>query len=68
MCQFALNSDPCFAFKNDPFASGVEKRPEAMRGAGRRSATQRRRAPVGMGDQLRFLKRQLVLPVSMISQ
>ena len=67
-CQFALNSDPHFASNSNPLMIDRRVRPEAMRVSPwlKRSA-----APEGAywnGDQLRFLKRQLVLPVSMMSQ
>ena len=67
-CQFALNRDPGFASNSDPFSvvsEGARRRCAKPIGVARAASPE---GALGNGDQLRFLKRQLVLPVSMISQ
>ena len=66
-CQSALNIDPVSASKSDPPFSRYRERPEALRVSLCLCAAHRRRAPLEV-CQARFLKRQLSLPVSTMSQ
>jgi hypothetical protein len=66
-CQSASKIDPGSASKIDPLFGVKVVRPEAMReapGVAQRIAGGRS----GGGDQARFLRRQLSLPVSTMSQ
>lgn len=70
-CQFASNRDPLFAFNRDPSEGpGLGLSMEWIGGTGGRRGATRYADGDGGGrvDQLRFLNRQLVLPVSMMSQ
>ncbi|SDR04680.1 hypothetical protein SAMN05519103_00535 [Rhizobiales bacterium GAS113] len=68
-CQSAWKKDPVSAPKRDPSRRRA-RRIDPARGAGRGCAARRDRCPVGRSVwvQARFLKRQLSLPVSTISQ
>jgi hypothetical protein len=63
-CQSASERDPGSACNKDPLGSHGMRRGVTARSRRRNVVTPRRSRP----DQTRFLKRQLSLPVSMMSQ
>jgi hypothetical protein len=68
-CQSALNRDPIFASKKDPFFRGPEwERSPRRSWPGLRSRGERGGVRRAFDGQTRCLKRQLSLPVSTMSQ